>query len=165
MLKYLLIITILISLTHSETISTNKILKIVDGDTIKIDINNTIRNYRLAGIDTPESFRNAKFKKDVISCNIDKELMHTLGMNAKEYLFKSIYSKKNLTYTIVDVDFRDRPVIYIEYVNKDIIRNGYGVVEDYKNLPREVIYDLYELEKTAIKKKKGIWKYIDSKCM
>lgn len=65
-----------------------KFLKVVDGDTIDVDIDlgfdiSLSKRVRLAGIDTPESRTSDKFEK-------------TLGLESKEYLKKNIQDAKEI---------------------------------------------------------------------
>lgn len=65
-----------------------KVLNVVDGDTIDVDIDlgfdiSLAKRVRMAGIDTPESRTTDKFEK-------------TLGLEAKEYLKKNLKDAKEV---------------------------------------------------------------------
>ena len=65
-----------------------KLLNVVDGDTIDVDIDlgfdiSLSKRFRMAGIDTPESRTSDKFEK-------------SLGLEAKEYLKKHLKDAKDI---------------------------------------------------------------------
>jgi len=46
---------------------TGEVIKVVDGDTLKLLVGNVIMNYRLAAVDTPETYNNRKAKKILLN--------------------------------------------------------------------------------------------------
>jgi len=104
-----------------------KLLNVVDGDTIDVDIDlgfdiSLSKRVRLAGIDTPESRTSDKFEK-------------TLGLEAKEYLKKHI---KDAEQIIIRTELPDSSEkygrilgwIYVDKLEKSInetmIEDGYA---------------------------------------
>ena len=66
----------------SAEISLTTVTKIIDGDTLELA---NKEHVRLIGIDTPESKRNAKAKKDSGRTGMDIEKIVTLGKKAKNF--------------------------------------------------------------------------------
>jgi micrococcal nuclease len=104
-----------------------KLLNVVDGDTIDVDIDlgfdiSLSKRVRLAGIDTPESRTSDKFEK-------------TLGLEAKEYLKKHI---KDATQIVIKTELPDSSEkygrilgwIYVDdqtkSINETMIEDGYA---------------------------------------
>lgn len=104
-----------------------KLLKVVDGDTIDVDIDlgfdiSLAKRVRLAGIDTPESRTSDKFEK-------------TLGLESKEYLKKNIQDAKSI---VIKTELPDSTEkygrilgwIYIDgsekSINETMIEHGYA---------------------------------------
>lgn len=104
-----------------------KMLKVVDGDTIDVDIDlgfdiSLTKRVRLAGIDTPESRTSDKFEK-------------TLGLESKEYLKKNIQDAESI---VIKTELPDSTEkygrilgwIYIngseKSINEIMIENGYA---------------------------------------
>jgi len=104
-----------------------KLLKVVDGDTIDVDIDlgfdiSLAKRVRLAGIDTPESRTSDKFEK-------------TLGLESKEYLKKNIQEANSI---IIKTELPDSTEkygrilgwIYIDgsekSINELMIEHGYA---------------------------------------
>lgn len=97
-----------------------KVVEVIDGDTVIIDLNGAETTIRLIGVDAPESV------------HPDEEKNCVFGETASEYL------KNRLEGEYVDIEYdnetkdiygRTLAYIYIgsEMLNETIIRNGYGV--------------------------------------
>ena len=97
-----------------------KVLKIIDGDTVKLDYNGKATNFRLIGIDTPET----------VSPNKPVE---AFGKAASEFtrnmlLGESVY----LRFDVGQTDMYGRRLAYLYrapdglFVNLEIVRQGYG---------------------------------------
>ena len=97
-----------------------KVLKIIDGDTVKLDYNGKATNFRLIGIDTPET----------VSLNKPVE---AFGKAASEFtrnmlLGESVY----LRFDVEQKDMYGRQLAYLYrapdglFVNLEIVRQGYG---------------------------------------
>ena len=61
-------------------------IRVVDGDTLKIDFHGIELTTRLIGVDTPESRRNKKAKKDAKRSDQDLVTINALGKKTKEYV-------------------------------------------------------------------------------
>ena len=97
-----------------------KVLKVIDGDTVKLDYNGKETNFRLIGIDTPET----------VSLNKPVE---AYGKKAAEFtrnmlLGESVY----LRFDVQQIDLYGRQLAYLYrapdglFVNLEIVRQGYG---------------------------------------
>jgi len=96
------------------------VVEIVDGDTIKVDINGTIYSVRYIGIDAPETaFRNEYFGPQATEKN------RMLVAGRKIYLFSDVSDKDSsgrlLRYVVVGTTF----------VNYELVRSGYAVASNY----------------------------------
>lgn len=162
-----LLIAVFTMRLNASTDITHKALlvRVVDGDTVVLkDKLGTERRYRLAGIDTPESYKNKKALKDIKSCKIlDYKYLH-LGLSAKDFLKKLIKPNDILTYKIIAIGRYRRPIIIIGTVNNTLVRYGWAEVKDYGNLSKEELNKLYRLEDYAKRHKIGIWGYLKNKC-
>ena len=97
-----------------------KVLKIIDGDTVKIDYNGKATNCRLIGVDTPETAHSNKS-------------VEAVGKKASEFtrnllLGESVY----LRFDVERTDMFGRQLAYLYrapdglFVNLEIVRQGYG---------------------------------------
>lgn len=132
-------------------IKTYKVVRVVDGDTIKVNFNGKEESVRLIGIDTPES-------------------VHPDGTkNAEEGKVASNYTKSMLEGKDVvlefDVQERDMYGRLLAYVwlgntmfNKTLLQEGYAQVSTF---PPNVKYvnDFLVLEEVARENNKGLWQY------
>lgn len=127
-----------------------KVLRVVDGDTIKIEYDGKEESVRLIGIDTPESVHRDKSK------------------NTEEGEIASDYTKDRLEGKEVKLEFdiapRDRynrllAYVYIdgEMFNKELLEKGYARIATF---PPNVKYveEFTKIQKRAINSKKGFWK-------
>jgi len=125
----------------------------VDGDTVKLDLNNEIISVRLLAVDTPE----------LNSANKD---IKNIAIMAKDYLCNTLNSSK---YIFIEYDEKSskldkygRHLVWIfndqGLIQETLINNGYAKVAylygKYKYVP-----DLQILEEKAAKSKIGIWAY------
>ena len=154
MLKLLFVILISINL-YADL---GKIVNVVDGDTVDIlKSNGSIFRARLAYIDTMESKRNAKLKKDVKKYKvIDYKLLH-MGLLAKEYVIDN-YLNKYVVYHIISKGRYHRAITYIENLNIELLKLGYAKIYNYKDKYSKEYLLKYENE--AKSKHIGIWRYI-----
>ncbi|MCX5791868.1 MAG: thermonuclease family protein [Elusimicrobia bacterium] len=112
-----------------------KVLYVVDGDTIKVELAGRKESIRLIGIDTPESKANAKAKKDAGRSRQDIKTIVSLGKAATKFT-KSIVKPGDIVYIEQDVEPRDRygrilAYVYLrsgEMLNEKIIAAGYASV-------------------------------------
>jgi micrococcal nuclease len=125
-----------------------KVVKIIDGDTIEIEGNKTVR---YIGIDTPE----LKDERSDIAClagkamEKNKELLEGNSIRLEKDVSKTDKYGRLLRYVYKDDIF----------INELLVREGYALVSTY---PPDVKYqDLFiEAEREARNNKKGIWSNI-----
>lgn len=139
-------------LIHSDyKITTYKVVRVVDGDTIKVNFNGIEESLRMIGIDTPESV------------HPDGSKNTEAGKIASEYT-KSMIEGKEVTLEF-DVQERDKYGRLLAYVwlgntmfNKTLLQEGYAQVSTY---PPNIKYvnDFVALERIARENKKGLWQY------
>lgn len=155
-MKYLIFL-ILTTTILNATVGT--IIKVVDGDTIKIRVANKVSSYRLADIDTPESYLSKKALKDIKKCKVLSYIMMHVGLLSKEYV-ESIYKPgDSVEFTIYNKGYYGRYIIVIDDLNKKLVKYGYAKV--YPKVTNKKLHDeLIILEKEAVSKRIGIWRYL-----
>ena len=101
-----------------------QVLKVVDGDTIDVDIDlgfsiSYSQRLRLAGIDTPESRTTDKFEK-------------TLGLESKEYLKSKLKDSKDIVVKTEKPDSSEKygRILGWVYVNGDTKSLNEQMIED-----------------------------------
>jgi len=115
-----------------------KVVRIVDGDTLVVKLGNRSERVRLTGIDTPESRKNSKAKRDAARSGRDLSAIVSMGKQASAFV-KSVVSRGDTVTLEYDVDRRDRYGRILAYVylsdgrmlNELIVRSGYGSVMTY----------------------------------
>jgi micrococcal nuclease len=142
-----------------------KVVRVVDGDTLKVVLNGRIENVRLIGIDTPESKANKKAKKDAARSSQDIKTIVSLGKAATSFT-KSIVKADDLVDIEQDVQPRDRYGRLLVYVylksgkmlNEEIIAAGFASV---MTIPPNVRYQERFLRayRTAREERRGLWAY------
>ena len=125
--------------------------RVVDGDTIVVDIGDDSIKIRLIGIDTPES----------VHSNSDKNTQE--GLEASEYTKGLLSSKK--VYLDYDVEREDRygrtlAYVYLDdkktMVNQLLVEEGYAMVMTIQ--PNSQYADVfYNAQQKARADKKGFW--------
>ncbi|HEF7292997.1 TPA: thermonuclease family protein [Bacillus cereus] len=130
---------------------TAKVKKVVDGDTLTVDIKGKETKIRMLLLDTPESVKPG-----------EKQPMK-YGKEASAYTKKLLEGKSvELFYDIgqkEDLYKRELAYVYLDgkCVEADILRQGLGVVR-YVNKPSVTLYDdLKSAQEEAKKAKKGVW--------
>ena len=127
------------------------VTKVVDGDTVKVLINNTEETLRLIGIDTPESVDPRK----PVQC-FGKEASN----KAKELLSgKKVRVEKDSTQGDLDRYGRTLAYIYSEdglFYNKYMIEQGYAHEYTY-NTPYKYQTEFKNAQKTAQANLMGLW--------
>lgn len=128
-----------------------KVVKVVDGDTITIDLNGIEEKIRLIGIDTPESV------------HPDEDRNVEYGKIASEFTKKQLLEQE--VYLEYDVQERDKygRILAYAYIddrmfNKTLLEEGHAKVATY---PPNVKYveEFTVLQEQAREKEKGIWAY------
>lgn len=101
------------------------VTKVVDGDTIYFKDN---IKCRLAFIDTPESMKNDKAKKDIRNCSgITLENLVDAGLKSKAYTGEFFKVGSSYKIYILGEDHYGRLVCYSEQFNKKIVEEGYAL--------------------------------------
>jgi micrococcal nuclease len=114
------------------------VVRVVDGDTIKIEMNGHEEAVRLIGIDTPESKINKKAKKDAAKTSYDVETITAMGREAARYV-RTLVRKGDMVGIEFDIQKRDkynRLLVYAylpdgKMLNEEIIKAGYANVMTY----------------------------------
>lgn len=122
-----------------------EVVKVIDGDTIKVKVNGEEESIRLIGIDTPE--KNECFEKE--ATKRAKELMEN----------KKIKLEADSSQDDNDKYGRLLRYIYLEdgiLVNKKLIEEGFGTEYTYK-IDYKFQTEFKEAEKMAKWQKVGIW--------
>lgn len=152
--------------------------KVIDGDTIALADG---RRVRLIGIDTPESRKNEKAKRDSLRSQTDLDTIVKMGLKAKQALTDLVANRMvNLEYDVTKKDKYGRTLAYVYlvqpsdeiaylpfekiyqdknkqvFVNATMIQNGFAQPMTY---PPNVKYadtfkDLFE---EARQHKRGLW--------
>ncbi len=129
----------------------NAVLKVVDGDTVAVLLNNKSQTIRLIGINTPETVDPRK----EVEC-FGKEASD----KAKELLTgKKVIIEKDETQDEYDKYNRLLAYIYLEdgtFYNKYMIEEGYAYEYTY-DVPYKYQQEFKEAQKKAQELKKGLW--------
>lgn len=126
-----------------------KVLRVVDGDTLVIEMDNKEERVRLIGVDTPESVH-PDASKNVEAGKIASEF--TKSRLEGEYI--------ELEFDVQERDRYGRLLAYVwhegEMFNKVLLREGYAQVATF---PPNVRYveEFTQLEKEARDAKRGLW--------
>jgi len=133
------------------TKETARVSRVVDGDTVKVLINNEEKAIRLIGIDSPEILDERK----PIQC-FGKEA----SAKAKEMLNgKTITLESDPTQGERDEYERLLRYVFLNDLNfnKFMISEGYAREYTFKGNPYKYQSDFIQVEKKAKKEKKGLW--------
>ncbi|MFA5644364.1 MAG: thermonuclease family protein [Patescibacteria group bacterium] len=134
-----------------------EVYNVVDGDTIKVYINNNLESIRLIGLDTPET---VDPRKEVQCFGVEA------SNKAKEMLSgKNVILKKDESQGERDKYGRLLLYVYLEngvLFNKWMIENGYGHEYTY-NIPYKYQTEFQKAEKYARENKLGLW--ADNACV
>jgi micrococcal nuclease len=141
-----------------------KVIKVVDGDTLKIELNGKKESIRLIGIDTPESKANNKAYKDAYKSKQTIKTITGLGKRATAYV-KTLVKQGDTISIEFDIEKLDRykrllGYVYLssgEMLNEEIIKAGYANIMTY---PPNIKYvDRFQRAyKEAREAKLGLWK-------
>lgn len=132
-MKLLLVMLMLIVSLFGIDNGTYKVIKVVDGDTVDILVNDNKIRVRLAFIDTMESVKNTRAKKISSKCNIDIDDIIEDGLDSKHYLTELTFNKniKVIFYGIDNTGTRQVGELFLENdaesVNIKMIKFGKAV--------------------------------------
>lgn len=128
-----------------------KVTKIVDGDTIKVEINNQIETVRLIGIDTPE----IKDPRKTVQC-FGKE-----ASNKTKELLENKMVRLEADSTQTDRDKYSRLLRYVyltdgTFINKKLIEEGFAFEYTYQ-IPYIYQAEFKAAQKLAETNNLGLW--------
>ena len=115
----LLIVFVLCSASYAASKTPVRIVKILDGDTVRAKINDNIFSIRLIGIDCYETTPNNRAYKQAYNNNLTIDEVIKNGKFSKKYLI-NLYKKSNVqTFEFMGLDYYKRPlgVLYFDNVN------------------------------------------------
>lgn len=150
-----MIFIILIALNSSGLnfyeIPNSKVIKVIDGDTIEVHLNNKIEKVRLLGLNTPES--------------VDpRKKLECFGIEASEKLNEILYGK--IVRLEADSNYQDRDkfgrllrYVFVdgENINQRIIAEGYGFEYTYNRIPYKYQKEFKVSQMDAEIKNIGLW--------
>jgi micrococcal nuclease len=140
-----------------------RVVRVVDGDTIKILYRGMRQNVRLIGIDAPESRPNRKLQKNARRTGKDIHTLVKRGKKATEFV-KKLLKKGDVVRLEFDQQLRDRYGRLLAYIylannrmlNEEILKSGYARPAVF--LPNERYQVRFlELYKEARQAKRGLW--------
>jgi len=139
------------------------LLKVVDGDTLRVEHQGRIESIRLIGIDTPESRVNKKAQKDAARSGEDIKKIISLGQEATRYV-KILVKPGDPIRVEFDRQIRDKYGRLLGYVylpggkmlNEEIVKAGYANLMTY---PPNVKYEEKFLRayREARENNRGLW--------
>jgi len=140
------------------------ILRVMDGETLKLDRNGRKELIRLIGLDTPKSKMHRKAETEAMQSRQDFLPMTSMGIKAMQYL-KSLVKSGDTVVIEFDVETRDKEGMLLCYVhlpdgrmlNQEILMAGYAYL---KISAPNVKYQkkLIEARNDAWKHRRGVWK-------
>lgn len=156
----IIVIIIIISSDHTRTNTPTQkpkageylVTKVVDGDTVKIELNGTEETVRLIGIDTPET----------VKPNTSVECFGVEASNKLKDLIAGKYVKIEYDKTQNERDRYNRLLLYLykaddgQLINELMIKEGYAFEYTYEK-PYKFQSLFQNLEKTARENQLGLW--------
>ena len=153
----------LLSGSLNNRLSVN-VIKIVDGDTIRVNYQGLNERARLIGIDAPESSMNRRVFLQTKVYKTNAKSVIDFGIKSKEFV-KNLVKPDDEVYLEFDTEKRDhynRLLVYVwlpngKMLNEEIIKAGYAYP---LTVPPDVKYKKRFLQdyKEARKHKRGLWK-------
>jgi micrococcal nuclease len=140
------------SSTQEQNQKLYRVVKITDGDTIKVDIGGVIESVRLVGIDTAET---VDPRKSVECFGVEA------SNKAKEILTgKSVYLESDSVSGDRGIYGRLLRYVFLEdstHFNKLMISEGYAYEYTYNSIPYKYQAEFKQAEKEARENKRGLW--------
>ncbi|KAB2908448.1 MAG: thermonuclease family protein [Ignavibacteriaceae bacterium] len=139
------------------------VVSVTDGDTFKAMFKGKKEKIRLIGIDTPESSRNPKAKKDAQKSRQKLDEIIAMGKEATKFARKLLRAgdKVKLEFDVSERDKYGRLLCYVylkdgRMLNEVMVKEGYAYVMTY---PPDVKYQQKFLAafKYARENNKGLW--------
>lgn len=148
---------------------TGILFDIVDGDTV--EFNRGKVKCRMAFIDTPESRRNRKAKKDVAQCDgLTLNTMVKAGKAATKHAGTLLKVGKKYQYEVTSTDRYGRSICIVKLqkstYNKTMIADGYALpYRQYIDKSNRRMFD--RIARKAKQEKQGLWKTMPAvmKCL
>ena len=146
--------------TAQSTNTLYRVTRIVDGDTVYLE--SYPKSFRLIGIDTPESKRNARAKSIAARTGQDLETIIAQGKRASAYT-KSLLEGKSvrIEWDVQPKDRYGRNLAYLwhgsKMVNLEIVRAGFA---DVLTIPPNVRYveKFVQVAREAREQRRGLWR-------
>lgn len=129
-----------------------KVEKVVDGDTIKVNIRGNIETVRLLGIDTPEIVDHQKSVQCFAKTASDKMKKFILGKYVKLIDDSTQGNRDRYGRLLRYVYLLDNKATF---VNGEMIKQGYAF--SYKKYPTKMLVKFNKLEKYARSRSLGLW--------
>ncbi len=126
-----------------------RVLAVIDGDTLTVEIDNEPFKVRLIGVDTPETVHPFQEEEE-------------FGQEASDYL-KTMLAGQTvvLEFDENEMDTYNRLLAYVYlrgiFINAEIVKNGYG--RAYTDYPFRYLNEFIQYEQEAKEKKVGLWIY------
>jgi endonuclease YncB( thermonuclease family) len=154
-LRSSIILTIISSSVFAQSPDKVRVIRVVDGDTIGLEINGEFRVCRLIGVDTPETAEADPWRRKVgkiATAELNKLLVSqdtSIGYGGRSPT--SDRYGRTLIYLYRDNGILGPPLL----VNQDLILKGLGVA--YLKFPFAFSPDFASAERTARANKVGLW--------
>jgi micrococcal nuclease len=143
--------------------NTATIIRVVDGDTIKVNYGGKTESLRLIGIDAPENKLSRKAKSEAIASKENLVTIVSIGIDAEKFI-KNLVKKGDIVIIEFDIEKKDAQGEILGYVflangmmlNEEIVRAGYAyVVTTSRNVKyQERLLKAYSEAKSH---KRGLW--------
>jgi len=139
--------------------------KVVDGDTLYF----TNDKCRILYIDTPESYRNKKAKRDVKQCrNFTLDTMVRIGKQSTAHAKSLVKVGRRYKYDVKGQDRYKRSlcVVYTPrgIFNELMVKDGYAMPYE-RYLPNKLKRKYHKLVQQAKSSNSGLWKYYNIDCI
>jgi micrococcal nuclease len=159
--KYLLLFILPLSLLADM----GTLRKVVDGDTLHF--NNA--KCRIAYIDTPESKRNKKAKRDAKQCeNLTLDTMVKIGKASSAHANTLVQVGKLYKYDVIGTDRYKRSICVVYtpggIFNELMVKNGYAMPYQ-RYVPNNLVKKYNGLVREAKRLNRGLWRKYDLHCI
>lgn len=146
-------LTLLVGLLFADIMT---VYKVVDGDTIYFKNKGTLVKCRVAYIDTPESKRNAKAKRDARNCLTTLDYMVAAGKEATLYAKSKMLKGSKHSVRILGYDRYQRAICEIDNYNHKAVQDGYAYPY-FRYIPKVKRRKYKIAVKLAKMNKNGLW--------
>lgn len=165
---FLLLLFVTPALSHPQPQAAATVLRIIDGDTLEIELQGKKESVRLIGIDCPESKANQKAKKDAERSGQDLKTITAMGKQATVFTKRLVKSGDRVKIEF-DVQQRDKYRRLLGYVylpdgrmlNEEVVKAGYASPATF---PPNVKYEgrFLKVYREARENKRGLWREFPS---